>query len=312
MGLLAATPDLPRQGALRFADKVGGPFLRKERERRFPRGVEKLADVQADIAAFVSGSDERRVLRRLLAATSSQGGARPKATVVADDGSLLLAKFPAEADEYDVHACEAVALSVAKEAGLPVPLFQLIRLDAGRSILVLGRFDRVGGGRLGYQSMRTASGLSPYQQFDYKLAVGTAQRIAGEAAALQMVTAAALAICVNNFDDHARNYGFLRRGGDWRLAPMFDVVPFPYEESGTPLLLGEDNRSLEQLLDIDWGLPRQLVLEAITRVAEVAWHAWDDAPSRFGLAEDQAVRMREVLRARCDYETVLASQAPEP
>lgn len=310
VGLLSATPDLPRQGALRFSDSVDGPFLREIEESSFPAGIDTLSAIQADISSFVNGSDDPALLRRLFAGSSSQGGARPKSAVISTDGRLLIAKFPAESDRYDVQACEAVALSIARETGLPTPAFQLERLDENRSILLLERFDRTDQGRLGYQSMRTASGMGPYEEFNYKMAVSTARRLAGKTAALSMVTAAALAICVNNFDDHARNFGFLRQAGTWRLAPIFDVVPFPYQESGTPLLLGEDHRSLEQLLDIDWGLPRQLVLEAVTRVAEVAWHAWDDAPSRFGLAEDQAVRMRDFLRSGCDYESVLRADGP--
>ncbi len=30
---------------------------------------------------------------------------------------------------------------------------------------------------------------------------------------------------VSNFDDHLRNHGFLLRGGQWRLSPIFDVNP---------------------------------------------------------------------------------------
>jgi serine/threonine-protein kinase HipA len=38
----------------------------------------------------------------------------------------------------------------------------------------------------------------------------------------------AFSICINNVDDHLRNHGFLHVGHDqWRLAPAFDINPFP-------------------------------------------------------------------------------------
>jgi serine/threonine-protein kinase HipA len=38
----------------------------------------------------------------------------------------------------------------------------------------------------------------------------------------------AFSICINNVDDHLHNHGFLHVGHDqWRLAPAFDINPFP-------------------------------------------------------------------------------------
>jgi serine/threonine-protein kinase HipA len=34
-------------------------------------------------------------------------------------------------------------------------------------------------------------------------------------------------VAVNNTDDHLRNHGFLRTRSGWRLAPAFDVNPYP-------------------------------------------------------------------------------------
>ncbi len=66
------------------------------------------------------GSDED--LRLLLAPGSSLGGARPKASVIDKDGSLPIAKFPQHDDTTRVSLWEAVALKLAAQAGIPVPL----------------------------------------------------------------------------------------------------------------------------------------------------------------------------------------------
>ena len=58
----------------------------------------------------------------LLRGGSSLGGARPKAHVIDADGRLAIAKFPSPAsDEWDVIRWEAVALELARAAGLAVP-----------------------------------------------------------------------------------------------------------------------------------------------------------------------------------------------
>ena len=52
-------------------------------------------------------------LRLLFAPGSSLGGARPKASVRDNDGSLAIAKFPHKDDEWRAVAWEATALSLA-------------------------------------------------------------------------------------------------------------------------------------------------------------------------------------------------------
>ena len=54
--------------------------------------------------------DEEKWLRQLLAPGSSLGGARPKASVTAPDGSLWIAKFPSKHDEWNTGAWEMVPM----------------------------------------------------------------------------------------------------------------------------------------------------------------------------------------------------------
>lgn len=306
LGMLAAVADASRQGALRFAEEVGGAWLTPG--DLAPIG--SLREVLADVEAFVRGEADTAAIRRIYLGSSSQGGARPKSALRREDGSLVMAKFPAETDSYDVQACEAVALQVARDASLSVPRSELVRLDAGRSILLVERFDRSASGRLGYQSMRTAALLGELESMTYRLAADTARFTAGSEAVRGVVGAAALAICVHNVDDHARNLGFLRRGSGWVLAPLFDVVPFPDEQTGTPLDDSSSGRSLEQLLDLDWGIQRREVLGIASRVAQVARGAWERAPRLVGLDPEVAAVCGRVVEDSCDFGTVLNGTEP--
>nr|WP_194256520.1 HipA domain-containing protein [Actinomyces faecalis] len=205
---------------------------------------------------------------------------------------------------------EAIAPSAAWDAGLAVPDFRLIRLDETRAILLLDRFDRCVEGRYGYQSMRTAAMLGPYDSMTYQTAAETARYLVGVRAVRQVVQAAALAMCVHNIDDHARNLSFIHRGDGWEIAPLFDVVPYPDEQEGTPLTAGSSSRSLEQLLGTDWGLPRDAVAAMTARIAACTRSVWYTAPQKWGLDPEVAQACGHVIAESCDFSTVLDGGVP--
>ena len=299
--------DEPRQGALRFAREPGGEFV----SSGVLAPVGQVTSLQEDAARVAQGSADRDTLRRLLPGSSSQGGARPKIAVRQADGRLAMAKFPSELDTYDVESCEALALTVARAAGLRVPDSELIRLDEDRAILVTTRFDRTARGRLGYQSMRTAATLAPFETFTYRTAVPTARFLSGASGARAVVGAASLAICLHVVDDHARNLGFLRRDAGWEVAPLFDLTPYPFEADGTPLDASGTPRSLEALVDLDWGLPRGEVVALATRIAQVARRAWRTASSQtVGLEEGLAVACETFMESAVDFATLLDGDEP--
>jgi serine/threonine-protein kinase HipA len=109
--------DETRQGALRFAEKEGGPFLHQVVDHRTP----PLIELPALLAASEHVYDEVETaedLRLLLAPGSSLGGARPKASVRDRDGGLAIAKFPHHRDLISTVLWEAVALRLASAAGI--------------------------------------------------------------------------------------------------------------------------------------------------------------------------------------------------
>lgn len=66
-------------------------------------------------------SDDDNDLRLIFAPGSSLGGARAKASVLDLQGQLSIAKFPQTDDAYPVMQWEAVALDLARRAGIEVP-----------------------------------------------------------------------------------------------------------------------------------------------------------------------------------------------
>src|SRR5205807_6759489 len=109
---LLLVDDEARLGALRFAEKEGGPFLREEGVKRIPPLVE-LPELLSAAEHVVEDRDTEEDLRLLLAPGSSLGGARPKASVIEENGQLAIAKFARRDDEFNMVVWETIALALA-------------------------------------------------------------------------------------------------------------------------------------------------------------------------------------------------------
>ena len=140
---LLLVDDEARQGALRFAEREGGPFLADQAPNKIPPLIE-LPRLLSAAEHVLGDSDTDEDLRLLLAPGSSLGGARPKASVRDRDGHLAIAKFPNKGDELNTVGWESVALTLARKAGIPTPAWRLESI-ADKPVLLLRRFDREGG-----------------------------------------------------------------------------------------------------------------------------------------------------------------------
>lgn len=225
---LTAVNDATRQGNLRFSDGEG-PFLSPSAE------VPKLVSLprllaSADTVSRSGAITDFSAIKDLLdAGSGSLGGAGPKASVRADDGGLLVAKFPHADDQWDAMAWEKTMLDMARACGLSVPNNRLASVGA-RKVLLLERFDRAAGGaRVGYVSAMTLLGARDGDERDY---ADIAETLPETGAAVREDLAELFArvvfnVAVHNTDDHLRNHGFIRQSGGWKLSPMFDVNPNP-------------------------------------------------------------------------------------
>jgi serine/threonine-protein kinase HipA len=157
--------DKTRQGALRFTTTENGPFLAIG---GIP--IPPLLDLPKLLSAserIASETDTDEDLKLLLAPGSSLGGARPKASVYDKDGSFLIAKFPRSEDEINVVLWEALALALAKKAGINVTKWRVENI-AGKDVLLVKRFDRYAKGkRLPFLSAMSMLGAKDNESHSY-------------------------------------------------------------------------------------------------------------------------------------------------
>jgi serine/threonine-protein kinase HipA len=242
---LLMVDDDARQGALRFAENEGGPFLRHFSEMRIPPLIE-LPRLLAASERFEDEHETAEDIRLLLAPGSSLGGARPKASVRERNGTLAIAKFPHKTDQMQAVLWEAVALKLASSAGLTVPAWR-IHPVAKRSVLISRRFDRDGTIRIPFLSAMSMLGASDNETHSY-LEIADAIRQYGAAPIedlMQLWRRIVFNVLISNTDDHLRNHAFLYTGNEgWRLSPAYDLNPTPVDLKP---------RILSTLIDTDDG-----------------------------------------------------------
>jgi serine/threonine-protein kinase HipA len=225
---LLTVDDEARQGALRFAEFEGGPFLAEYGPTRIPPLI-ALPRLLSAAEHVLNDEDSDEDLQLLLAPGSSLGGARPKASVRDRDGHLMIAKFPNMGDEVNTVLWEGVALTLAANAGIPVPEWR-IEIIADKPVLLLRRFDRDQGNRVPFlsaMSMLDAKDNEPrsYMEFVDVLRQHGADPRADMQALWRRIV---FSILISNTDDHLRNHGFVWAGpAGWKLSPAYDLNPVP-------------------------------------------------------------------------------------
>jgi len=289
--------DEARQGALRFAEREGGPFLREEDPKRIPpiMGLPKLLSATERV---IEGKDTDEDLLLLIAPGSSLGGARPKASVRDKDGHLAIAKFPRKDDEITTVVWERVAFALAENAGIVVPSVRLEEV-ANKPVLLLRRFDREGTRRIHFLSAMSMLGARDQQPRSY-LEIVDALRQHGaspkediEALWRRMV----FNVLISNTDDHLRNHGFLYEGqAGWRLSPAYDLNPMPIDLKPRILstMITEDDPAAS--FDLAMEVAGYFELDsarAKTIASEVAQSVatWRKEAARYGLNKTEIDRM---------------------
>jgi serine/threonine-protein kinase HipA len=273
--LVMLVDDTTRSGALRFSVDGGETFLSPQRG-----GVPTMVDIRELEAAArkqAVGEADDAEIALLFRSGTSMGGARPNATVAAEDGRLMLAKFSAPTDVGDHEFWEAVTLELAREAGLTVPNSCWIPIDDYRSVLLTERFDRTRtSGRVGYMSAQTALSMAAGEVVTYVDLAEVVARLSTEPETdlAELCRRVAFTLLVNNVDDHMKNHGFLRSCAGWRLAPAFDINPDASRRdvAGTPLAEGmAGDRTIDGLITLadHFGLTRDEGAQAVRKIAEV-------------------------------------------
>lgn len=208
-----------------------------------PEEVESLDldALAADATALLEG-EEVNLAEALAALGGGSGGARPKVHVGFDGNGKIsvgsgeiaaghqawLVKFRAPQDPEDIGPLEEAYATMAEAAGLHLSDHRLVSAKKGPGYFATRRFDRPGGRkRLHMVSLAgaiEASSLAPSASYDtfLRATLAITRRADDVAAAFQRMVFNVLA---SNRDDHTRQHSYLMdQGGDWRLAPAYDLT----------------------------------------------------------------------------------------
>jgi serine/threonine-protein kinase HipA len=255
---LLAVDDASRVGALRFQDEDGVFCRSTEAGRRTAPPLIELGHLLTATRAVETETETAADLAYLRGRGTSLGGMRPKCTVVDDDGRLAIGKFPSVNDERAVTKGEVLAMQLASASGLQVAEARLVDSD-GLPVALIRRFDRTAnGGRIPYESAATLLGANPAgSQEHFYTEIVDALRVNGttpQSDIEELWRRMAFSVLITNVDDHLHNHGFLHvNRGQWRLAPAFDINPFPDRVREMKTWISEDTgpeATIEALLSV--------------------------------------------------------------
>jgi len=249
--ILAAVDDFSRVGALRLRDKQGA-YLQAAAADRTPQLLD-LERIYASTRAVEQGTETEADLAFLQGKATSLGGLRPKCTVLDADGTLALGKFPSITDMRSIVRGEVLALKLARLAKLDAAESR-IEMIAGTPVAVIRRFDRLAQGRIAYLSGGSLLQARRDEDRAYTELADVLRRVSVRPTqdVRELWRRLLFNLLITNVDDHLWNIGVLYAGeGRWRLAPAFDLNPFPDRVRESKTWLSQDSgpiTSVEQLI----------------------------------------------------------------
>ena len=293
---LMGIDDESRMGGFRFAETPGGKFINCEASLRVP----PLASVRELMHAAheIEVSEEKHLLpskkwlAQLLHPGTSLGGARPKASVIDEDGRLTVAKFPSRKDEYDVGLWEHFCHVMGRKAGLNVAETGTIPGE-DYHILLSKRFDRNDSGkRIHFASALTLLGLTDGDNastgygypdiVDFIIQHGSNVEQNLE----ELYRRVAFYIIVGNSDDHFRNHGFLLTRKGWELSPAYDINPTLSDNQSLLINSSTSESNMDILLASagDYMLSKEKAAIIIAEV-KAAMKSWRNEALKLGLPQ---------------------------
>ena len=252
---LACVDDFSRVGALRLRDE-SGHYLRNvaDSARSTPAFLE-LEKILLASRAVEASAETAEDLAYLQGKGTSLGGMRPKCTILDSDGALSLGKFPSVNDDRSVTRGEVLALRLAQQAGIDTAQARVVMVQ-DQPVAMIRRFDRTPEqNRIPYISGATLLQANRDDEHSYTEIIDVMRSKCENFIedARQLWRRLVFNHLITNVDDHLQNIGFLYRGNNqWRLAPAFDLNPFPDKHRESKTWLSEDSgpiASTQQLLD---------------------------------------------------------------
>ena len=293
---LMGIDDASRMGGFRFAEMPGGKFINCEVSLRVPplASVRELMHAAHEIEACEDKHllPSMKWLAQLVHPGTSLGGARPKASVIDEDGKLTVAKFPSRKDDYDVGLWEHFCHVMGRKAGINVA--ETCTIPGGDyHILLSKRFDRnEREKRIHFASALTLLGLTDGDNastgygypdiVDFIIQHGSNVEQNLE----ELYRRVAFYIIVGNSDDHFRNHGFLLTRKGWELSPAYDINPTLSDDQSLLINSSTSESNLDILLE-SAGEYMLLPEKAKTIIDEVksAMKSWRSEVRKLGLPQ---------------------------
>jgi serine/threonine-protein kinase HipA len=304
LDFLLSVDDLSRVGALRFRDEQGTFQRAAEAGRRTAPPLIELGLLLSATRAVETNSESAADLEYLRGRGTSLGGLRPKCSVIDDEGRLSIAKFPSVSDERSITRAEVLALRLATSAGINAASARLVDSD-GVPVALIRRFDRGGsGGRIHFASAATMIGADPGEASEHSYTeIVDAIRVHGAAPQSdieELWRRMAFFILITNVDDHLRNHGFLHVDrGQWRLAPAFDVNPFPERARELKTWISESAgpaATVDGLLSVaPYFRVSRTRTRAILGEVERAVSRWRSVGKRLGMSERELADLADAF-----------------
>jgi len=300
---LLGVHDQYRMGGLRFKRDPSGPFL-DNNDRLSAPPMSSLSELEHAVgqveADHSKDKDYIKWLFMLMSPGSSLGGARPKASVINDDGSLWIAKFPSRFDEHDVGAWEYVIWQLALDAGINMAESRIMRFNHHHHTFLTKRFDRHKEKRLHFTSAMTQLGYydGAYEASYLELADFLSYN--GEQVQLdleQLWRRIVFNIAVSNTDDHLRNHGFILTAAGWRLSPAYDLNPVT-PAYGLHLNITDNDNSLDFELAmevIDFFRIKPSLARKIRAEVESSVSKWSEKAADIGISKVERERMESAF-----------------
>lgn len=188
-------------------------------------------------------------------------------------------------------------LRLARRAGLTVAESELLPI-AGRHVLLVDRFDRQRGQRIGFASALTMLEASDGEQRSYPEIGEVIERHShrAESDLRELYRRIIFSILTANTDDHLRNHAFLRERKGWALSPAYDLNPNPDNPSrlSTAIDVDDADASIETAISVS-GYFRLSAAEArmIAGDVERATSQWRHEAAGLGLPRQQIDRMAD-------------------
>jgi len=293
---LMGIDDASRMGGFRFAETPGAKFINCEASLQVPplTSVRELMHAAHEIEASEAKHllPSKKWLAQLLHPGTSLGGARPKASVIDEDGNLTVAKFPSRKDDYNVGLWEHFCHVMGQKAGINVA--ETITIPGeDYHILLSKRFDRTETEkRIHFASALTLLGLTDGDNastgygypdivdFIIKHGSNVEQNLE------ELYRRVAFYIIVGNSDDHFRNHGFLLTRKGWELSPAYDINPTLADNQSLLINRTTSESDLSILLESagDYMLTTEKAKTIIEEVKS-AMKSWRSEARRLGLPQ---------------------------